>query len=97
MDEIKAISESDNEVVADLRRIVGVENTAKLIKQCGGAFLYIPQMKTVLKTERDKAIYADFNGGSSFKQIALKYGISELTARDIVQRERKPKKSLSPQ
>lgn len=80
MDEMKAISESDNEVVADLRQIVGVENTAKIIKQCGGAFLYIPQMRTVLKTERDKAIYADFNAGSSFKQIALKYGISELTA-----------------
>ena len=95
MDEMKAISESDNEVVADLRQIVGVENTAKIIKQCGGAFLYIPQMKTVLKTERDKAIYADFNTGSSFKQIALKYGISELTARDIVQKERKSKKWLT--
>lgn len=92
MDEMKAISESDNEVVADLRQIVGVENTAKIIKQCGGAFLYIPQMKTVLKTERDKAVYIDFSNGLSYKQIALKYSISELTARDIVQRERKSKK-----
>ena len=79
MDEMKAISESDNEVVADLRQIVGV-------------FLYIPKMRTVLKAEIDKAIYADFGAGLSFKQIALKYGISEITARDLVQEERKSKK-----
>jgi|GEM_PF-6458001 len=92
MDEMKAISDSDNEVVADLRRIVGVQNTAEIIKQCSGAFLYIPQMKTVLKTERDKAVYTNFSDGLSFKQIALKYSILELTARDIVQRERRLKK-----
>lgn len=39
MDEMKAISDSDNEVIADLRRIVGVQNAAEIVKQCGGAFL----------------------------------------------------------
>lgn len=91
MDKIKAVSESTIETVIDLRHIIGVTNTIALIEKCGGASIYIPQMKTVLKDERDKAIYAAFNEGMSFKQIALKFEISELTARDIVQKERRNK------
>lgn len=91
MDKIKAVSESTIETVADLRRIIGISNTISLIEKCGGSFIYVPQMNTVLKNERDKAIYSDFNKGISYKQIALKYGISELTVRDIVKRERRNK------
>ena len=89
MDEMKAISESDNEVIADLRRIVGVKNTAEIVKQCGGAFLYIPLMKSLVKEERDKAIYSDYLSGASYKEIALKHSLATATVRDIINNERK--------
>lgn len=89
MDITKAVSESTNEVVVSLRSTIGISNTIALIKKCGGAFLYVPQMKTVLKSERDKAVFNAFNEGMNFRQIALKFEISELTARDIVQSERR--------
>lgn len=88
MDEMKVISDSDNEVIADLRRIIGVQNTAKIVKQCGGAFLYIPLMKSLVKGERDKAIYQDYLSGSSYKEIALKHSLATATVRDIINKER---------
>lgn len=92
MDEMKAISDSNNEVIADLREIVGVQNTIKIIKQCGGAFLYIPLMKSLVKEERDKDIYLDHLSGISCKEIALKHSLATATVRDIINKERKSKK-----
>lgn len=89
MDELKAIEESTIDVIVDLRLSIGSENTAKLIKMCGGTQVYIPQMDTVLKSERDRLIFEDFNNGSSMKEIATKYSISEMTVRDLIRKERK--------
>ncbi len=91
MDEMKVISDSDNEAIATLRQIVGVQNTVKIVKQCGGAFLYIPLMKSLVKEERNEAIYSDYLSGTSYKEIALKHSLATATVRDIISKERKSK------
>lgn len=92
MDELKAIAESELELIEDLRNIIGVENTAALIKCFGGTQMYIPQMNTVVKNIRDKAIYSDFESGLSFREIAINYSLSEMTVRDLVGKERRSKR-----
>lgn len=89
MDEFKVISYSDNEVVAELRRIIGTENTVKVVKLYGGAFLYIPLMKSLVKRDRDKAICSDFKSGVSYRDIALKHSLATATVREIINKERK--------
>lgn len=83
----KAVSESDNENIAELRRIIGTKSTITLIEKLGGQQLYIPQMSTVLRDERNKCIYAEFNKGKSFKEISQKYSVSEMCIRDVVKKE----------
>lgn len=54
--------------------------------------MYIPQMNTVVKNIRDNAICSDFESGLSFREIAKNYALSEMTVRDIVNKERRAKR-----
>lgn len=85
----KAVSESDNELITELNQVIGTESTITLIEKLGGQQLYIPQMNTVLRDERNKCIYAEFNKGVSFKEISKKYSVSEMCVRDIIKRKLK--------
>lgn len=95
MDIIKAINESEVEIIVAFREAIGAENVATLIRVCGGTQFYLPQMETVLKDERNKAIYTDFCNESSLRTIASEYRISEMTVRDIIRKERKIKRELT--
>lgn len=89
MDIVKAFSESKLEIIVDIRQIIGVENTIKLVEKCGGTQLHIPMMKRVFKSERDASIYADYESGFSYRALAVKYELASATIRDIVNAERK--------
>lgn len=49
-------------------------------------------MKSLVREERDKAIYSDYLLGTSDKEIALKHSLATATVRDIVNKEKKSKK-----
>ena len=70
----------DRQQVADL---IGIENYEKLIEMYGGTWLYIPKPDTFERTDRNKRILDDFDG-YNFKQLARKYGLTEVQIRTIV-------------
>ncbi|MCG8530465.1 MAG: hypothetical protein MI749_07370, partial [Desulfovibrionales bacterium] len=56
----------------EIARLIGLESAMKLLKEFGGAQLYVPKPETVIRPVRDRAIVSEFDG-SNVKQIALKY------------------------
>ncbi len=88
MNEIEAVAESEIDTVADLRQIIGVESAAKLIRVCGGSYVYVPKMETITKSRRDKAIYNEFISGISIKNLTRKYSLSENAIRKIIKAEK---------
>lgn len=67
----------------DLAECIGIEAYRRLVEFYGGTNIYILKADTVLKTDRDDKILADFNG-YNHKYLALKYGLTERTIRLIV-------------
>lgn len=54
--------------------------------KCGGSYMYIPKMEVVSRTVRDSMIRQEFNG-YNYKQLAQRYGLSEVWIRKIVKTE----------
>lgn len=88
MNELEAVAESEIDTVADLRNIIGVESATKLIRVCGGSYVYVPKIETITKGRRDKAIYDEFINGISIKSLARKYSLSDNMIRRIIKAER---------
>lgn len=92
MDEYKAVSESKNEVVVELVELIGIENTIKIIKNYGGSFVYIQQMKTIVKEERDANLYSDYLSGMDISNLSKKYNLASSSIRDIINKLRRNQK-----
>lgn len=86
MKDIKQIiSECQNDVILELVQVLGIESTIKLLESFGGSQLYIPQIETLTKNEyRNSMIFTDFISGMSYRTIANKYELSEISIRKIV-------------
>lgn len=79
------ISECQNEAISELVQVLGIESTIKLLENFGGSQLYIPQIETLTKNEyRNSMIFTDFISGMSYRTIANKYELSEISIRKIV-------------
>lgn len=63
--------------------LVGIEGFKKLVREYGGTCIYVPKIEGVEKEVRDKLIKEEFDG-SNTKELALKYGLSEVWIRNIV-------------
>nr|WP_288564668.1 Mor transcription activator family protein [uncultured Romboutsia sp.] len=53
-----------------------------LVKLAGGSNLYIPNESNLVKPIRNRMIRDEFKG--SYKDISMKYGISEIQVRNII-------------
>ncbi len=69
--------------------MIGIEKTLELTKKLGGTQLYIPKFKNLAKDYRDNEIYHDYQIGMSYKAVACKYGLSEVSVRSIINIKRK--------
>lgn len=79
------ISKCQNETVSELVQVLGVGNTVRLLEVFGGSQLYIPRLETLTKSEcRNSMICTDFMNGMSYREVANKYGLSEMAIRKIV-------------
>lgn len=67
----------------ELAELVGIDIYITLVKLCGGSDLYIAKADRLLHVFRNHEITAKFNGGNQ-KQLALEYGLSERTIREII-------------
>ena len=84
-----AVIESDDETIVALRQTIGVNSTLAIIEKLGGRQIYLPQENTIIREERESCIYNDFNNGLSFREIAVRYSVSEAQARYIVKKRMK--------
>lgn len=72
--------EEDQKKIAEL---VGMEGFRNLVRTFGGTSIYIPKVESLEKTVRDQRIREEFDG-SNYKELAMKYGLTETWIRSIV-------------
>lgn len=94
------IAEEDlkNDICIEFSRLIGFENTMKLIKTFGGSEVYIPKLDSLQRDKRDAAICKEFNG-YNYRELAKKYTLSERQIREICREiiEKKKRESLKNQ
>jgi len=66
-----------------LAELIGIESYRKLILTYAGTYLYIPKLDAFERMVRDEKIKRDFNG-YNYKYLAHKYGLTEISIRNIV-------------
>ena len=68
--------------VQDVVEVIGMDAFKDLVKLAGGSNLYIPNESNLVKPIRNRMIRDEFKG--SYKDISMKYGISEIQVRNII-------------
>ena len=66
-----------------LAELIGLEAFKSLVRAFNGTSIYIPKIESLEKTVRDELIKEEFDG-SNYKELALKYGLTETWIRNIV-------------
>ena len=76
---LEFLTESDvPDSVKDVVEVIGMD----AFKLAGGSNLYIPNESNLVKPIRNRMIRDEFKG--SYKDISMKYGISEIQVRNII-------------
>ena len=68
--------------VKDIVDVIGIDAFKDLVKLAGGSLVYIPNESNLVKPIRNRRIKEEFKG--SYKDISMKYGISEVQVRNIL-------------
>lgn len=63
--------------------LIGMDEFRSLVRAFNGTSIYIPKIESMEKTVRDRRIKAEFDGGN-YRELALKYGLTETWIRNIV-------------
>ena len=66
-----------------LASLVGMEGFRALVRRYNGTPIYIPKIESLEKPVRDRRIREEFNG-RNYKELALKYGLTETWIRSLV-------------
>ncbi len=70
----------------DVAGLIGLDNYKKLMAEYGGVSIYIPKVDRLERLERNDRIKAEFDG-YNFRELAVKYGLTEVSIRSIVSEE----------
>ena len=83
---LEFLTESDvPDSVKDVVDVIGMDAFKDLVKLAGGSLLYIPNESNLVKPIRNRKIRDEFKG--SYRDISMKYGISEVQVRNIINKE----------
>ena len=83
---LEFLTESDvPDSVKDVVDVIGIDAFKGLVKLAGGSLLYIPNESNLVKPIRNRKIRDEFKG--SYRDISIKYGISEVQVRNIINKE----------
>ena len=83
---LEFLTESDvPDSVKDVVDVIGIDAFKGLVKLAGGSLLYIPNESNLVKPIRNRMIRDEFMG--SYRDISMKYGISEVQVRNIINKE----------
>lgn len=66
-----------------LANTIGMEGYINLTRNYGGTYIYIQKSETFEKKLRNDKIRSEFNG-YNFKELAHRYGLTEIRIRSIV-------------
>lgn len=67
----------------EIAEIIGIENYKKMVLYFGGDSIYIQKKDTVVKEIREQHIAREFTG-FNYRELAIKYNLSERTIREII-------------
>ena len=83
---LEFLTESDvPDSIKDVVDVIGIDAFKDLVKLAGGSLLYIPNESNLVKPIRNRRIREEFKG--SYRDISMKYGISEGEVRNIINKE----------
>ena len=83
---LEFLTESDvPDSIKDVVDVIGIDAFKDLVKLAGGSLLYIPNESNLVKPIRNRRIREEFKG--SYRDISMKYGISEVQVRNIINKE----------
>lgn len=68
----------------NIAECIGIESYYKLTQSYGGSSIYVARPNTIDKQRRNLMIINEFNKGASYKELALKYGLTTIWVRNIV-------------
>ena len=67
----------------EVAEVIGLENYKQLIARYGGTSIYIPKADRKERMKRNEQIRITFDG-YNFRELAQKFGLTEVTIRSIV-------------
>ncbi len=79
----KVRMEDLDEEQQNLAGLIGMEGFRALVRSYNGTPIYIPKIESLEKPVRDKLIREEFDG-RNYRELALKYGLTETWIRNIV-------------
>lgn len=66
-----------------LAELIGLEGFKNLVRTFSGTSIYVPKIESLEKAVRDELIKEEFDG-DNYRELALKYGLTETWIRNIV-------------
>ena len=84
-------TEKISEQIKDVVDVIGIDSTAKLIKEFGGEALYFPKLESIMRNSRDINIRKDFTGNNQ-RELSKEYRLSVRCIRQILRKGNKPYK-----
>lgn len=87
VEELKWYEEIDpdelTEPYREFAHAIGIKNTIKIAEKYQGTAIYLPKLDALIRKIRDERIRQEFNGGN-YKELAIKYKLTEVWVRQIV-------------
>ncbi|MGL5711716.1 MAG: Mor transcription activator family protein [Paraclostridium sp.] len=73
---------------SDIVEVMGIDKFIEFCEFSGGQNIYIPTVKTLENTIRNKEILVHYREGYSIKQLSKKYNLTTSSIRQIVNNPR---------
>jgi Mor family transcriptional regulator len=73
---------------------IGVDAFVELSHATGGISIYVPKFESVIAAARNRVIIREFDRGN-YAELAIKYGITEVWVRQIINQQRIKENSIS--
>lgn len=73
----------------EVARIIGIKAALDLVQSFAGCQLYVPKLSTIARQHIYRQMYDDFNKHGNFKQVAVKYNLSESHTRQVIKAEQR--------
>ena len=79
----------DDDSMALLVEVAGLETAKKIVAALGGDSLYVPKVESIIRLARNRRINKEFTG-FNHKELATKYDLTTRHIRKIIEEQKKP-------